>query len=253
MRRKQLKLIKKISLSVALCAVFIAVAFLLFKRFYREFSSFEDNDYSKKYFVRGIDLSHHNPIINWDAAREDNITFAYLKSTEGVSHEDRNYKYNYKLAKQNNIRIGTYHFYSFGISGSEQAKHFIRNAKCESGDLIPAIDVEHSPSNVYSKDTTYMGLVIKELKILEDELFNYYGVRPVIYTNKDCYKLYIKGNFENNPIWLCDLHNEPSEKEVKNWIIWQFSHTGKIAGLKENVDLNYFRYTYNELKQYLIP
>ena len=207
---------------------------------------------SDKYFVKGIDVSHHNPILNWNVVMEQNISFAYIKATEGITHEDRNYPYNYKLAKETNIRVGSYHFYSFGISGSKQAQHFIKKAQCDSGDLIPAIDVEHSPANPYSKDKKYIDLVVQELKILEKTLFEHYGVHPVIYTNKDCYKLYIKNNFPDNIIWMCDLHNEPSN-DIKNWRIWQFSHKGEIPGVDGDIDLNYYRYTFDEFKELLLP
>ncbi|NDW09226.1 glycoside hydrolase family 25 protein [Dysgonomonas sp. 520] len=253
MQKKQLKRIKKIAVVAAISFILIALAFFFLKKYQQKFNSFNNTDYSNKYFVKGIDLSHHNPIIDWGAAKNENIAFAYIKSTEGIGHLDRNYPYNYKLAKENNIKIGSYHFYTFGVSGYKQAQHFIKTAKCQSGDLIPAIDVEHSPSNVNSNDTAYMSLVKKELKILEKTLYEHYGMRPIIYTNKDCYKKYVKDLFPANPIWICDLHNEPSDKEIKNWIIWQFSHTGKILKIKENIDLNYFRYSFEELKKYTLP
>lgn len=207
---------------------------------------------SKEYYVKGIDLSHHNPIINWQIAAEENITFAYIKATEGSTHEDRNYPYNYDLASKTNVHVGSYHFYSFGVSGKEQAKHFIRVAKCKSGDMIPAIDIEHSAANPYSKDKDYIANVISELKILANELYEHYGVNPVIYTNRDCYKLYIDGNFPDNLIWMSDLDGEPSEK-IENWRIWQFTHKGKFPGVKDNVDLNYYRYSYAEFEELLLP
>ncbi|WP_165021392.1 glycoside hydrolase family 25 protein [Dysgonomonas sp. ZJ279] len=212
----------------------------------------EPNDFeSNKYFIKGLDVSHHNPILNWEIVMEQDISFAYLKATEGTSHEDRNYPYNYDLAKKTNIKVGSYHFYSFGLSGKEQAAHFIKIAKCKSGDMLPAIDVEHSPANPYSKDPTYIALVIEELKVLENELYEFYGVHAIIYTNKDCYKLYIKNKFPNNFIWMSDLHKEPS-KDI-NWRIWQFSHKGELPGIVGDIDLNYYRYSFDEFKELLLP
>jgi len=212
----------------------------------------EPTNFNKEKFqVRGVDLSHHNPIINWSELQGHNISFAYLKATGGVSHLDRNYPYNYKAVKDNRIRVGSYHFYLFAASGKEQARHFINTAKCEQGDLLPAIDVEHSPDNPYSKDTAFVSIVVNELKILENELYEYYGYHPVIYTNKDCYKLYVKDNFPSNYIWMCDLHKEPSD--IDNWIIWQFSHKGQLEGVDSELDLNYFRYSYDQINKILIP
>ncbi|MFV0470230.1 MAG: glycoside hydrolase family 25 protein [Dysgonomonas sp.] len=253
MKQKQLKQLKKAAILFTFLLFVVAGVFLLVKKLRTSFDSFEDGGFSDKYVVRGIDLSHHNPIIDWNAAVAQNITFAYIKATEGSDHEDRNYVYNYDQAKRSGVRVGSYHFYIFGSSGSAQARHFIKTAKCASGDLIPAIDVEHSPANIYTRDTAFFALVIKELKILEKELWDNYGVHPVIYTNKDCYKLYVKDYFPNNPIWMCDLHNEPSDSDVKNWMIWQFSHKGRIANRDDDIDLNYFRYSFADLKKYTLP
>ncbi len=222
-------------------------AFFIIKDYFGEDETFESN----KYFIKGIDVSHHNPILNWDNVMEQGITFAYMKATEGNDHEDRNYPFNYDLARKSNVKVGSYHFYTFGLSGKEQAQHFLKTAKFNTGDLIPAIDVEHSAINTYSKDDKYVSLVIKELKVLEAELYERFGVHPVIYTNRDCYKLYIKKNFPDNIIWMCDLHNEPSND--LNWKIWQFSHKGEIPGIDGHIDLNYYRYTFDEFKELLLP
>lgn len=249
-RSKKSDPIKRIAISLLLVALIgIGLFFFLHKK---TFNPIPNTFESTKYIVKGIDLSHHNPILNWDLMREENISFVYLKATEGTIHQDRNYIYNYDLARKANIKVGTYHFYSFGISGKEQFIHFRNIAKVGTGDLLPAIDVEHSSANPFSKDEKYISLVINELKVLENEFYNYYGIRPVIYTNRDCYKLYIKDNFPDNIIWMCDLQAEPSEK-LKNWRIWQFTHTGNLPGFEGNFDLNYYRYSFSEFKELLVP
>ena len=209
------------------------------------FHSFHDNRYSHKYPIRGVDVSHHNGDLNWAQLKNEGVAFAYIKVTEGVSHKDRSYKDNYPEAKLTGMKVGTYHFYTFGLDGKEQANHFIRHAKVASDDLIPVIDVEHSPYNRHSWDMSYQMLVIDELKKMEQVMFDYYGVHPIIYTNRDCYKLYIKEHLPKNLIWMSDLHNEPNIED-NEWIIWQFSHTGRLNGVKGNVDLNYFRYSYRQ-------
>lgn len=202
--------------------------------------------------IKGIDISHHNPIPDWQKLEAEGVNFVYMKATEGTTHEDRNYPSNYAESRQSNIKTGAYHFYIFGQSGREQARHFIRVANSQAGDLIPAIDVEHSPANPYSKNKRYNEKVIKELKELEDEMYEYYGVHPLIYTNVDCYKLYIKGHFPDNLMWIVDLDKEPSS-EIKNWRIWQYSHTGKVPGINGHTDLNYYRYTAKEFTELLLP
>lgn len=245
---KEDRITRRIAIGALLIAIVGITAFLLYKNYKKEPQKFESN----KYYVKGIDISHHLPIINWEMVAEQDISFGYIKATESTDHLDRNYIYNYEQAREAQVRIGSYHFYRFGVSGREQAQHFIRTAKCQSGDLIPAIDVEHSAINTYSKDSSYTALVKHELKELESALYEHYGVRPIIYTNKDCYKLYIKDMFPDNLLWICDLHKEPSDK-ITNWRIWQFSHSGKLPGVEDKVDLNYYRYSFNEFEELLLP
>ena len=250
-RKKQYAIIIIVSM-IIISSVFLIVYDSIRKSNREQFHSFYDNMYSHKYAVRGVDVSRHNGSVNWERLKYEGITFAYIKSTEGSSYIDVKYDDNYKLAKEAEMKVGAYHFYTFGLDGSLQAKHFIHNTIVASKDLIPAIDVEHSSVNRYSNDNDYMQLVINELIILERNLYHYYGVRPLIYTNKDCYKLYIEGRFPENKIWMSDLHNEPETKD-DNWIMWQFSHTGNIDGISGDIDLNYFRYSFRQFNQLLMP
>lgn len=245
--KKQTTLILLVSL-VLVSSVFLVVIDAIKKTSRDKYHSFHDNKYSHKYVIRGVDVSHHNGYINWAQLKNEGIAFAYLKATEGLSHIDKNYNSNYRASKQSDIKRGAYHFYTFALDGAMQAKHFIRHAKVESSDLIPAIDVEHSPSNMYSNDKNYIAKVIDELQKMEQTMFDHYGIRPIIYTNSDCYKLYIKGRFTENLIWMSDLHNEPRMTD-NEWIIWQFSHTGKLNGAEGDIDLNYFRYSYRRFEE----
>ncbi|MEN9917963.1 MAG: hypothetical protein RL662_399 [Bacteroidota bacterium] len=246
MKKKNLK---KTKFLISIVTVFIVASILGYYFLDKDKTRFDD---SPKYHVKGIDVSHHNPILDWREVNSQNIAFAYIKATEGVTHNDRNYGYNYKLAKEAGVKVGSYHFYNFGISGYDQAKHFIDVASCQSGDLLPAIDVEHSSANPYSSDTAYINNTIKELTILEGELHQYYGLHPVIYTNQDCYKLYIKNRFPNNPIWISSLNNDPTE-DIEKWVIWQFTHTGKLPTVVGDIDFNYFRYPIDRLNEIMLP
>ncbi len=254
-RGKKLSRNEKIVIVLSISALLI-LSIALYRNFHSLrkglYHNFDDPAFSRKYTVRGVDVSHHNSYINWEQLRKDNVTFVYLKSTEGSNHEDREYPKNHKSARNAGLRVGTYHFYTFGLDGKKQARHFIKTSKVVSGDLIPAIDVEHSPTNKIAKSAQRRKKVIEELRVMETELRKHYGVKPVIYTNKDCYILYVKDHFPDNPIWLCDLLGEP-RGEFDKWAFWQFSHTGRIPAAADDIDLNYFRYSFDEFKNYLMP
>mgnify|MGYP000851334507 CR=1 FL=1 len=250
-KRKQQKIIRIVSAGFLLVLLSVVIIHFVRLRNY-VFHTFDDSEFADKYFVRGVDVSHHNSFINWEQLRDENVTFVYLKSTEGMSHKDRNYKKNYRAAKIAGLKVGTYHFYIFGLDGRRQAEHFIRNSNIYSGDMVPAIDVEHSHINVDSRNKSSRAKMLTELKNLEHAMFEHYGKHPIIYTNKDCYLAYIESEFPDNPIWICDLHHEPTVAKDK-WVIWQFSHTGKLAAAADDIDLNYYRYSFTDFQQLLMP
>lgn len=246
---KKNDLFRKKILALILAIGVVCLAFYFKKASSTGKQTFEEVE---SFVVRGIDLSHHNSIPDPYKLKEEAVSFVYMKATEGTDHLDQNYQLNHRLLKEADIKVGAYHFYTFGVSGLQQAQHFIKTAKSESGDLIPAIDVEHSPVNPFSRDTAYVGKVIKELKILEAELHRYFGKKPLIYTNRECYRLYIEKHFSENLLWIADLKEQPT-RELTNWRIWQFSHQGKVRGVDGKVDLNYYRYTMKDFEEMLLP
>ena len=44
--------------------------------------------YAEKYPVKGIDVSSYQGEIDWEILSNQNISFAYIKATEGSSYED---------------------------------------------------------------------------------------------------------------------------------------------------------------------
>lgn len=234
-------------ISILFLGIGITVYFM-----YTKIQNSDIEEPANSYLIKGIDISHHNTILDWSKVKQEDVSFVYMKATEGSDHSDRNYLFNYEKAREQDIAVGAYHFYIFGSSGQEQAKHFIAVSKNQPGDLVPAIDVEHSPANPHSRDQNFVKKTIKELKELESALYDHYGVHPLLYTNKECYKLYIDGHFPDNLIWIVDLDNEPSD-DIKNWRIWQFSHSGRVSGTTGKIDLNFYRFSAKEFSELFIP
>lgn len=189
--------------------------------------------------VWGIDISHHQRVINWSrlSVRPD---FIFLKSTEGRSHTDTRFKQYYRKSRQHRIITGAYHFFSFRVSGKEQARHFIQNTPLNKGDLPPVLDVEWSrrlpsPEKVAREVTAWLSLVEK-----------HYGARPIIYSDEQFYNAYLKGRIRDKyPLWLCDFKNQPHGR----WSFWQRTDRFLIEGIVGTVDLNYFNGSLNDLKK----
>ena len=191
----------------------------------------------KGYSVYGIDISHHQGNINWgklkSGTKEDPpISFVYTKATEGCSHQDTQFKKNWKAAKDYGFIRGAYHFFSAESSGEEQAKMFIKNVKLEPGDLPPMVDVEQDTKNNVAAYRENLSAFILTLE-------KHYGVKPIIYTYKDFHEKYIDNWFNEYPLWIA-RYNVPHPNIDDAWIIWQCSENGVLPGIKRKVDINVF-------------
>lgn len=90
----------------------------------------------------GLDVSHHQGVVDWQAVASDNIDFVYLKATEGGDHVDTRFAANASSAEAAGLRVGAYHFFTFCRPGAEQAANFLRTAPPAPKWLHPAVDVE---------------------------------------------------------------------------------------------------------------
>jgi lysozyme len=98
--------------------------------------------------------------------------------------------------------------------------------------LPPVLDLEVSGKNHQ--------VMLHEIRIFLDRLEQYYGTRPIIYTDLERYAEYIKGNFENYAIWIGDALMPPQWSQVTNWTFWQYCDRGHVAGISAWVDLDVF-------------
>jgi lysozyme len=67
------------------------------------------------------------------------------------------------------------------------------------------------------------------------------GCKPIIYTSPDNWDSEFLGNFSRYALWLADYDKKPTLPNYwQEWTFWQYSNLGKVAGIKGNVDLDYF-------------
>lgn len=97
--------------------------------------------------VLGIDVSHHNGSIDWDAVAGSNVRFAYAKATEGVTAVDPRFAEHWAALGAEPLLRGAYHFARPGGGGTGaemQAQHFAATVGDVTGprDLPPALDIE---------------------------------------------------------------------------------------------------------------
>ncbi len=204
-----------------------------------------------EYPVRGVDVSEYQGDIDWDVLAAQDLSFAFLKATRGSDYQDKKFKVNWSNANKTGIKIGAYHLFTFDDPGSLQAENFIRTVPKQEGRLPPSVDIElygEQRENPPDKEKT-----VASLKELLQKLEDHYGKKPVIYVTKRSFNLYIKGNFEEYPLWVRNVHEEPVLPDNREWIFWQYSNRGVLDGYEGDetfIDLNVFKGTKEDLERF---
>lgn len=209
--------------------------------------------FAKRYALKGVDVSHHQGKIDWAEFGKQDVKFAFIKATEGSSYADEEFSANRKAAGECGIRTGAYHFFSFDSPGNSQAENFIAVVGGLSGEMIPAVDVEYYGNK--EADPPEKDAVIRELGTFLAALEEEYGVKPMIYTTYPVYYRYIRGAFEDYPLWIRNVYVPPVDIG-KRWQFWQYSDTGRFAGVsgrESYVDMNAFRGDEEEFCRFLVP
>jgi lysozyme len=203
------------------------------------------------YEIHGIDVSKYQQQISWEAVskmkvRNIKLGFAFMKATEGNSSRDAYFLRNWKKSKEAGIVRGAYHFFIPHKDGRTQARNFITRVKLEKGDLPPVLDVEQisrvSPANLR-----------KEMNAWIAEVEQYYGVKPIIYTNADFYKQYLSGYYEDYPLWVAHYFQPNRPRISREWSFWQHSERGRVNGIASMVDFNVFNGDSAAFRSLLLP
>lgn len=198
--------------------------------------------------VEGIDVSHHQGTINWGATRGAGIQFAYLKATEGMTFTDPAFDRNYPAAFRAGVIRGAYHFaLPNRSSGTVQADFFVRNGGAWSADgrtLPGALDLEYNPYG-----PTCYGLSRAAMIAWIRDFLNRYHARtsrwPVIYTTTSWWTS-CTGNYGGfatvSPLWIARYRSSPAPLP-HGWTFhtfWQYTATGRVAGVPGAVDRDRF-------------
>lgn len=184
---------------------------------------------------QGIDVSHYQGRIDWDrVASGGNVEFAYIKVTEGSDLVDEFYLRNLYGAKRAGIPVGVYHFYRPNSSTVTQLQNFCTAVEPWQHDLIPIVDVEKRGKGPLSQ---FHG----RLKAFLDGVELYYGTKPIIYTGVNFYAKYLEGKFTGYRFMVARYADEfPGLSEDVPVVLWQYSSTGQIDGIKGHVDRSVF-------------
>ena len=206
----------------------------------------QKNIFINKWFVNetgstiGVDVSAYQAEIDMQKLKAQNISFIYIKATEGSNTQDEKFAQNWQNAAAADLVSGAYHFFSYDSAGKTQAENFIKTVGTDmKSRLLPAVDVEYygdKEQNPPAKED-----VVRELKVFLDLVEKTYGVKPLIYTRADIYDNYLKGEFDSYKKWISSLYTPLSWNYKDDWYLWQYLNRGELDGYtggEQYIDLN---------------
>jgi lysozyme len=203
-------------------------------------------DMPVNYGIHGIDVSHHQSVIDWQDVKDMQVKniklgFGFIKATEGLGRVDPQFRRNWLKAKDAGLPRGAYHFFIASKSGKAQAENFIETVTLAKGDMPPVLDVEQtngaSVADLQQRVRDWLTMVTKQ-----------YGVKPIIYTNADFYENFLAGAFDDYPLWVA--HYLVQDKP--HWLFWQHSERGRVNGIDAYVDFNVFNGDSADFKRLLM-
>ena len=238
-------------IAVVTVYVFLFYHFFVGPTGFRWRALYGDAEYPEGYEIHGIDISHYQEKIDWEQLKNAMIKgcpvrFVIIKSTEGSSRLDENFRENFNQARDYGFIRGVYHFWSNKSSARDQAYYFLEQVHLTDGDLPPVLDIEHKPADRDVED--FQRDVLTWLHIVEDR----YHVKPIIYTYYKFKEQYLSAPvFDDYPYWIAHYYVDKVQYKGK-WKFWQHTDAGKLPGIKGYVDFNIYNGSYYDLKQLCI-
>ena len=178
--------------------------------------------------VTGVDISEYQADVDMEELAEQDISFIYMKATEGSGYIDSRFHENWENAEEAGIPAGAYHFFSFDSPGKLQAENYVNTVGNIAGKLIPAVDVEYYGDK--REDPPEPEAVAEELGAFLSALEEEYHVKPMIYCPRAIYKKYIAGYFDSYPRWIRSVYYPAALEAGDRWTVWQYCDTGELDG-----------------------
>ncbi len=190
---------------------------------------------------KGIDVSYHQGKIDWKQVAQDGVEFAILRVGyrgygTGKMVIDQQFEENIKGALANGIKVGVY-FFTQSISEEEAIEEANLVLDCiapynVTGPVVYDVErVEDSRTNGIS-DAKRTDMAIAFCETVKEA-----GYRPMIYLNMDTAFLMLDlERLEPYDKWLA--HYGTEMYYPYQYKIWQYSQSGRVAGIGTDVDLN---------------
>ena len=194
---------------------------------------------------QGVDVSVYQGNIDWNAAKADGVEFAVIRAGYGkyVSQKDKYFDQNMQNAKAAGLPCGAYWF-SYALTPEDAIKEadaFYEVIKNYQFEYPVSFDMETESQANLSKEAV---TAIIEAFCGRMESYGYYTTL-YSYASFLNYKVG-ESAFEKYDIWVAHYNtNRPAFN--RKYGLWQYSSTGRIAGIQGNVDQDFAYLDYERI------
>ncbi|MEG1846896.1 MAG: GH25 family lysozyme [Lachnospiraceae bacterium] len=195
---------------------------------------------------RGIDVSDHQGVIQWDKVKMTGVQFAILRSVRGSGKTDYQFSNNAFGCRDAGIPFDIYK-YSYAdtmAKARKEAEEVVKLLKQQEIVCTVWWDVEDDSLRELGRDMLTTLIHVAQTVIEAAQLP--FG----IYCNQDWYRNVLEAEEFDCPFWIArypsDKHLTLIEVPEGNYrpkvahelFGWQYSSKGRVLGIKGNVDLN---------------
>jgi GH25 family lysozyme M1 (1,4-beta-N-acetylmuramidase) len=193
--------------------------------------------------AQGLDVSHWQGTVDWNAVAANGASFGYMKATEGTTYTDPQFGTNYAGSANAGLARGAYHFaLPDSSSGAAQANFFLNSGGgwvADGHTMPPVLDIEYNPYGTsdwagwcYGLTTTQMSAWISDFATTIHDRTNRW---PVIYTTNGWWSNCTgnnAGSAATDPLWIAYV-GSAAGTIPGGWAaytLWQYANSGTFPG-----------------------
>lgn len=196
--------------------------------------------------IKGIDVSRYQGTIDFEQVRKAGYEFVMLQAGYGMypDQKDPYFEDNYRKAKAAGMYVGAY-WYSYAVT-VEQAKReaavFLDVVKGKEFEYPLALDIEDK-TQAKLPTSTVDDICLAFCTAVEQA--SYYVVL-YSYTNFILPKVSV-GVTQRYDTWIAEYTTADKPTYNRDYGMWQYSSTGKVSGIVDDVDVNRSYRNYPEI------
>ena len=186
--------------------------------------------------MKGIDVSNHQGTVNWSHVKADGVEFAIIRAGYGkqASQKDTQFENNYAGCKSNGVPVGVY-WYSYATTPDEARKEAavcLSVIKGKTFEYPVYFDIEE-PS-VLAKGKAACTAIAKAFLETVEKAGYFMGIYSSKSHLESCFTEELRTRYA---VWVAHYGVDKTTYHGQ-YGIWQKSSTGKVSGIRGNVDMN---------------